>query len=318
MGGSVVEGVGCIQHQEGIETDLVGRDCSWPARLQAFVNTLLGYDAVQIVNIAQGGTGTSQALAIIKYWMYPPQLEGNPPDVIIHAFGSNDSHLGELPPTEMERIMELHQQGTFRLNQFIQSVFQSHSCPSPIILHLDDYFGGHQQGSLLGDFTYRMILKEVAGWYGNMAVSSAQVVDEFVYPDAIGETAFSPKWFIRRMGPTAGLYNENVHFGYGGHLAVVWTWAYSALKAAIQFCNDKDWEHHREENGKEHFGNPIRRETFTKENVHRVKGFMPPPLDYGMDLRNISEAMLDERSRQEEHCQTVSESPPCIMAFVAG
>ncbi|KAG7370599.1 hypothetical protein IV203_019169 [Nitzschia inconspicua] len=318
MGGSVVEGVGCVQHQEGIEKDLVGRDCSWTARLEAFVNEMFGYDAVQIVNIAQGGTGTNQALSIVKYWMYPPQFEGKAPDIIIHAFGSNDSHLGEIPPTEKERILELHQQDTFRLNQFIQSVFASHPCPSPIVVHLDDYVGGHRQGALLGDFTYRMILKEVTGWYGNMAVSSAQVVDEFIYPDTMGETAFSPKWYIKQRGPTAGLYNENVHFGYGGHLAVVWTWAYSALKAAIRFCNDKDWERHREENAQKYFGNPIKRESFVKENVHRVKDYLPPPLDYDMDLQNISQAMLMEKTRQEEHCQAISESPPCIMAFVAG
>lgn len=319
MGGSVVEGVGCIQHQEGIERDLVGRDCAWPARLEAFVNSMLGYDAIQVVNIAQGGTGTSQALSIVKYWMYPTQLEGNAPDIIIHAFGSNDSHLGEVPPTERERIMQLHQQGTERLNQFIQSVFKSHACPTPIVLHLDDYFGGHRQGALLGDFTYRMILKEVAGWYGNMAVSSAQVVDGFIYPDTMGETAFSPKWYIKQRGPTKGQYNENVHFGFGGHLAVVWTWAYSALKAAVHFCNDKDWEQHRSENEQKQFGNPTRkRDSFTKDNVHLVKDFMPPPLNYDMDLQNISRAMLLERKRQVYHCATISESPPCTMAFTAG
>jgi hypothetical protein len=318
MGGSVVEGVGCIQHQEGIEQDLLGRDCAWPARLQAFVNHILGYNAIQVVNIAKGGTGTDQALSIIKYWMYLPLFGGNVPDIIVHAFGSNDSHLGEVPPTEQARIIELHQQATRRLNNFVQSVLHSHPCPSPIVVHLDDYFGGHRQGALLGDFTYRMVLKELAGWYGNMAVSSAQVVDEFVYPDTMGEIAFSPRWSIMQRGHRAGLYKENVHFGYGGHLAIIWTWAYSALKAALAFCNDKDWEQHRTEHAKYHFGNPILRESFIRENVHRVKDYNPPPLDYSMDLQNISAAMLTERSRQELRCQTVSESPPCVMAFVAG
>jgi hypothetical protein len=318
MGGSVVEGVGCVQHQEGIEWDLVGQNCAWPARLQAFVNQILGYDAIQVINIAKGGTGTSQALSIIKYWMYLPLFQGNVPDVIIHAFGSNDSHLGIVPPTEHARILELHQQATYRLNDFVQSVFYSHPCPSPLVVHLDDYFGGHRQGALLGDFTYRMVLKEVAGWYGNMAVSSAQVVDELVYPDTLGEIAFSPKWIIKQRGPMAGLYTENVHYGYGGHLAVLWTWAYSALKVALDFCHEKDWEQHRTEHAKNHFGNPIQRGSFIRENVHRVKGYMPPPLDYSMDLRNISAAMLAERSRQDVRCQNMPQSPPCIMAFVAG
>jgi hypothetical protein len=137
VGGSVTEGVDCQQ----MDT-IVGRACSWPARLESFINRFLGYDAVQITNIAQGGTNTDQALNIIKYWIYPTQLQDKAPDVIIHAFGANDSHLGSVPSEERERIMQLHEQGVRRLNDFIHTVQRSHSCPTPIVIHLDDYFGG--------------------------------------------------------------------------------------------------------------------------------------------------------------------------------
>lgn len=152
MGGSVTEGVGCVQSGA-----VRGRACNWSVRLQSFVNHLLGYDAVRIINIAQGGTGTMQALSIVKYWIYPMQLEGKMPDVIVHAFGSNDSHLGPGARTEEGRLSELFRQGVDSLNLFTQAVLRSHPCPTPMIVHLDDYYGGHKQGALLGDFTYRMV-----------------------------------------------------------------------------------------------------------------------------------------------------------------
>ena len=69
MGGSVAEGVGCNQElpSKGDEPEeITGRDCNWSMRLEQFVNTALGYEGVEIVNIAQGGTATDQALTLIK------------------------------------------------------------------------------------------------------------------------------------------------------------------------------------------------------------------------------------------------------------
>jgi hypothetical protein len=321
MGGSVAEGVGCEQMKaDGTTRESKGRGCSWPGRVESFVNNLLGYDAVQVTNIAQGGTSTSQALSIIKYWMYPKKLNGAVPDIIIHAFGSNDSHLGSVPGTEMERIIQLHEQGVSRLNAYIQAVQKSHPCPTPIVIHLDDYFSGHQQGALIGDFTYRMILKEVAGWYRNMAVSSAQVVDDYVYPDPMNEGAFSPPWRPAQRGPQKGKIVGNVHFGFPGHLAILWTWMYSSLKAAVQFCNDKDWEEHQENKVKRFFGSSDapERSSFTNGMVHNLRGVNPPPLDYELDLENISQKWREEKVRQENHCKTVSKNNPCVMAWVAG
>ena len=321
MGGSVVEGVGCKQTKSDNTTiEGFGRDCSWPGRVESFVNNFLGYDAIKVINIAQGGTGTAQALSIIKYWMYPEQLKGAVPDIIIHAFGSNDSHLGSVPDTEMERIKELHEQGVSRLNAYIQAVQRSHPCPTPIVIHLDDYFAGHQQGAFIGDFTYRMILKEVAGWYHNMAVSSAQVVDDYIYPDPMKENAFSPGWRPNKRGSRKGKIGENVHFDFPGHLAVLWTWMYSSLKVAVQFCNDKDWEQHQENKVKHVFGssNAPGRSSFTNDMVHSLRGVNPPPLDYQLELEDISQKWQEEKVRQENHCKTVSKNNPCVMAWVAG
>jgi hypothetical protein len=70
MGGSVTEGVGCEQplsrDKDGKEQQVRGRDCNWSVRLEEFLNKALGYDGIKIVNIAQGGTGTSQAMALVR------------------------------------------------------------------------------------------------------------------------------------------------------------------------------------------------------------------------------------------------------------
>jgi lysophospholipase L1-like esterase len=232
VGGSVTEGVGCDQ-----DGRIKGRACNWSVRLESFVNNILGFHAVKVFNIANGGTNTEQALSLIKYWMYPDDL-GGPPDIIIHAYGANDSNSGKVNE-EVDRIQVLFSQVLNRLNWFTATVFQSHACPAPIIFHLDDFVGGHNQGGIIGDVTYRIILREVAGWYQNFAVSSARVVSPFIYPDTQGETTFSPAW---RYKPGHKTYEQNCHFGWVGHQAIVWSWAYSFLEVLFNFCDEQDWK----------------------------------------------------------------------------
>ena len=326
MGGSVTEGVEC--EQQTVNGLLIGRNCSWPVRLESFLNTFLGYDAVRVVNVAQGGTNSDQALSVIKYWMYPTIKDDDDssdasdgkqkmfvPDIIVHAFGSNDSHLGNIEATERERIKLLHEQGTKRLNHFVQTVQRAHACPTPVLVHLDDYFGGHDQGALIGDFTYRMVLKEVAGWYGNLAVSSAQVVDDFIYPDTKGEVTFSPRYRLSQNGH----YVEEVHFGYAGHVAILWSWVYGAVQATFHFCNSQDWDDQQHDKSKVTDGPMTSAEpSIVRPNVNHLRTVVPPPLDYKLSLHNVTDAWQREKERQEQHCETISQIPPCALAWVAG
>lgn len=232
LGGSVTEGVGCDQiipsplpdsdkkQERQSEKHVRGRACNWSVRLEQLVNSILGYNGVQIINVAQGGTATSQAIALVKYWIYPAQLEGKAPDVIIHAFGSNDSFLGMHNGDEKSRIHAVFENNVENLNRFVRTVFSAHSCPMPIIIHLDDYFAGHRQGAFLGDFTFRRVLTMISKWYGNLAVSSARVIGPLVYVDPLGEKDISPPWYIKKRGAWIGRMNEDPHFPYLGHQIV--------------------------------------------------------------------------------------------------
>ena len=159
-------------------------------------------------------------MALVKYWIYPARLGGKAPDVIIHAFGSNDSFLGAFTGDEHSRIKKIFDNNVYILNAFVRTVFSAHSCPMPIIIHLDDYFAGHRQGAFLGDFTFRRVLSMISKWYGNLAISSASVFGPLVYVDPVGEKHISPQWHISKRGKHKGYLNENVHFPYLGHQVV--------------------------------------------------------------------------------------------------
>ena len=47
-------------------------ECSWSSRLESFVNLLLGYDAIRVVNVAQGGTRSDHGKILLKYQLTFP------------------------------------------------------------------------------------------------------------------------------------------------------------------------------------------------------------------------------------------------------
>jgi hypothetical protein len=308
VGGSVTEGAGCDQGGQ-----IIGRACNWSVRLESFVNNILGFHAIKVYNIASGGTNTGQALSLIKYWMYPDDL-GGPPDIIIHAYGANDSNIGHLIPNEVERIQALFTQVLDRLNQFTATVFQSHACPTPIIFHLDDYIGGLSQGGIVGDVTYRIILREVAGWYQNFAVSSARVVSPLIYPDTLGETAFSPPW--KYYKGSSKTYQGNCHFGWGGHQAIVWSWAYSFLEVLFNFCDEQDWKAAYKTQEEEIAQDRASLITTQAKELGQVA---PPPLDMWLRVEDVSTKWKDQAEIQQQHCNnTLGTENPCAMAWIVG
>jgi hypothetical protein len=308
LGGSVTEGVGCEQSGK-----IKGRSCNWSVRLESFVNSMLGFDAIKVYNIASGGTSTMQAVSLVKYWMYPDAMKG-PPDVIIHAYGANDSNLGNVKRTELERVQGLFIHVLKALNAFTQQVYKAHPCPLPIVFHLDDYVGTHSQGGVLGDNTYRMVLRQVAGWYQNFAVSSAHALEPLIYPDTLGDQVFSPKWQIGKKGSSPS-YGENCHFGWPGHQAIVWSWAYSFVDVVINFCDAQDWERKYQtiEAGM------TDRKSLVTSAAKELSQVAPPPLDDSLRLEDVSLKWTEEAENQRAHCkETVNTTSPCSMAWIAG
>jgi len=309
-------------------------DCNWSIRLESFMNLMLGYDAIRVINIAQGGTNSKEGSLLVKYQLSFPddwnevkrmadgdnsdsaatEIITGPPDIIIHAYGTNDANGGS-NKNEAERIKNTHQSVTTRLNGFVEAVKKSFGgeCQQhvPILFFLDDYNGGFFQGSILGDRTYRMVLRELSDWYSLMAVSSAKVIENLVYPDVFGEQniSFAPKqWdYKTRRG--------NPHFPYTAHIVVVWSWAYSALASAVKYCNTVELQEHENQ----HQQNSVSNDNPKDKRQQRIQ---VPVLDYSLEMHNVSDALKQQKTLQEKSCRqdssnNINQSKICAMAWIA-
>ena len=318
MGGSVTEGVGCQQSKE-----INGRTCNWSVRMQHLVNDLLGFQGVEVHNIANGGTNTAQALSLVRYWLYPNQVLPAGPDIIVHGFAVNDCHVGSATESDpWDHAKKLVKQGVERLNSFVKEVYYSKPCPEPpIIFFLDEYIGTHNQASTMGDVIYNMIMTRMATWHQNLAVTSNDIIREFVYMDVMNEKIFSPAW---RKGKN-GHFRENPHFGWGGHQMITWAWAYAFLDSMVNYC-DTDWKEGYN-NDTQAFG-AERKSTHTETikklvQLHEENTVLRPPLGPGIFLEDISDFW--EKSAAEFKARNCSNStnqvaaaPPCMFAWISG
>jgi hypothetical protein len=313
-------------------------ECNWSVRLESFVNSMLGYDAIRVVNIAQGGTDTKHGSLLVKYQLLFPDDWGKmkrasdhpitgPPDIIIHAYGTNDSGNPLIKP-EAKRIQFVHQRVTKGLNVFIETLKESFGgeCQQniPVLLFLDDYNGGFFRGSILGDRTYRMVLREISEWYSSMAVSSAKVIEQFVFPDVFGKQneqniSFAPKGWEN----TYKTRHMNPHFPYTGHIAVVWSLAYSALTLAVNYCNNVELQERQKQHQQISASNDGAngKQQRIQEVLHSLQS---PVFDYGLQLHNVSDALKQEKILQEKKCRQDSSnnnnnkgSARCAMAWIA-
>ena len=324
-------------------------ECNWSVRLESFVNSMLGYDAIRVVNIAQGGTDTNHGSLLVKYQLsFPDDWDAEkrasddiisataiaahpvtgPPDIIIHAYGTNDSGSPRTIKSEAQRIQYLHETATKRLNGFIETVKESFGgeCQQnmPVLLFLDDYNGGFFKGSILGDRTYRMVLREISEWYSSMAISSAKVIEQLVFPDVFGKQneqniSFAPKGWEN----TYRTKQMNPHFPYTGHIAVVWSWAYSALTSAVNYCNNLELQERQKQHQQISASNDG-----AKDKQQRIQevlhSFQTPVLDYGLKLHNVSDALKQGKILQERKCRQDSSNnnnnkgaARCAMAWIA-
>lgn len=320
LGGSVTEGRGC--KEDAFFAGGNNRQCAWPFRLQPFLNNLLGYDAVQVINAASGGTGSGQGSRLIKYWMYPPQVLPDGPDIIINGYGMNDSFLwGALDFPEFERVNMKFQGILDAINNFVTTIYEAHPCTHPMIIYLDDYLGTHRQGNLIYDQMYNTVMSLVTKWYRLLAVSSADVVRRVVLADT-SETMYTPKWTMN-----GGRYKEEVHFGAGGHMLILWTLAYGILDAVTTYCDDERWQLERRgaltndtKTTEDMSASPF---TFNTHAKDLADSSLPPPLTNDTMLEKISKQWTDLAKSKQEKCSDENQAKqlsgtPCVFAFIAG
>jgi hypothetical protein len=315
FGGSVAEGSGCehfppeikmrMPHWRKIAQAIKGQACAWPYRLQRLADYFLGQGVVVVHNLAVGGTNSRQAQPVISYWLYPSDspLKDRGPDVIVNAYSANDN-LQDWKVTNATGDFT-HFHNTLNMTHgFVQTALRSRPCHDPPVVYFVDEYFGNQHELLLGEDIRHEAVQLISDQAKFGYISSAFAARPLVHADT-GETIFSASWY---RGPKRV---RDVHFRMPGHVYVSWVFAYSVLKAAVDFCEDQQF--HNED---------LRSSSVLKGPQTLVQSDFSPDLTSGVSWSSVSshwnEREVGRLSKEDEFCQnSTSNEKPCQFAFVA-
>ena len=317
VGGSVTVGRGCPKPPPGFPAGPNNPRCAWAPRLQDFINQLVGFELLQVHNLAVGGTGLTMATPLVKYWLYPPALLPEGPDVIISAYATNQefTYPYRADTTNSTKFADTSRQ---TVQEFLQAVNQARPCDArpPLVIFLDDYLG-NQQDRILGETTYNKIVTELADWYGNVLhVSYADVVRRFVYANT-DHALFTPAWPRGKNGDTA----VEVHFGMVGHVVITWVLGFALLDLVASYCENQAFVHDVASRLTQNSSSSLA--LVDQGILHRINNVLPPPLTKDTTLSSISQQWKQvedlQRINQQENCNEPDfGKPPCAFAFLAG
>ena len=231
MGGSVSLGVLCNKNPQEIKAGRFFRiPCAWPWRLNHLINDLLGFEAVHIENISQGGLNTKIGELILDFKLFPDAFLPDGPDVIINAFSSNDMHI--LTMNDASSMNLTLSDALFEMNQnFIRKALSIRPQNPPLLVYLDDYLG-NEQDKIMELMSFHNVISELSSYYPMMFVSYADAVRHLVY-GSVEETWFSSPW-VGKEG-----WERQIHPGMGMHMSVPWVFAFNILDLIVSFCNEE-------------------------------------------------------------------------------
>jgi hypothetical protein len=216
LGGSDTEGNGCERASVHVpKNSMMGNPtyCAWPYRLEAFVNALVGIPILQVVNMGEEGTSTTAKSPLLKYWMYPPPLLPEGPDVIIHAYRAHDvlpfEHANESLTEALHRELET----------LTDAVQLARPCGDPpLVIHMADT--EIDKSSVLTGRDSKML-----------------VVD---YVDAVQKVAAVDGGLMTQQedkhNKPSSSSSSLLDFGMAAHLAMMWILAYNLGDAVIDHC----------------------------------------------------------------------------------
>ncbi len=226
MGGSVTMGVFCQTNPVQETSRFTRRSCAWPTRLGHFLNHLFE-DMVNVNMITLGGTNTESAIRIWDYALFPSDMPH--PDIVIHAYSTNDMHV--LSENEAIKRGITLEDMIMQVNQdFVRTILRPpSSCkdrPTPLLLYYDDYIGNEQR-DILKTNSFGRAAQTLSNYYGFGLISYADAVRDLVYSDT------SEDWFSPNQWP-----ERQVHPGMGMHISSMWFVAYNLLNIASAYCSD--------------------------------------------------------------------------------
>lgn len=138
VGGTFAEGEGCSTASVSVPEGSIMANptfCAWPYRFQAFLNSMLGVDWVEVTNLAEEGTDTGFMIPLMRNWIYPKSLLPHGPDIIVNAYGRYDYE----SYGDAGTILNLKETIKAEMDTFIRAVQVSHPCGTPpLVIHMDD------------------------------------------------------------------------------------------------------------------------------------------------------------------------------------
>ena len=254
LGGSVVAGSGCID-PEGDNTPtrqaLVHSNatyphrnipCAWPARFERLVNQIVGWKALDVRSYAIGGLSTRSAVAAFINTHKSPWAD--PPDILIHAFSTNDMSPLFLTGSRATSTAEMERARQRHLEDFIRAVQKQ--CSPPLLLLLNDVsvlphattVSASPDGNPVPDFGSRL-MHDLAAHYGLFFIDYGSMVRPHVLAQP-QEQVFGPLWNASRKTPFQH------HPTWTAHAAIALTLAYNVAHAFIDSCQ----QHVEAEGGK--------------------------------------------------------------------
>lgn len=319
LGGSVTMGVLCHNNPVQVTSRFSRRNCAWPTRLEQFLNVLTD-DLVDLQMITLGGTNTESAIRIWDYALFPSDMPH--PDIVIHAYSTNDMHV--LSENEAKNRGITLEDMIMEVNQlFIRTILKPQKdCkdrPPPLLLYFDDYVGNEQR-ELLKTHSFARAAHSLASYYGFGLISYADAVRHLIYADT------SEDWFSPNDWP-----ERQVHPGMGMHISAMWIVAFNMLNIATSYCASFDLEremtHHVKGASKLEYvsknGLPVLRNDKKLAGEPRAApDILPPELNTNTSLNDISskwQSDLESSSFDASSCKANHPiEKPCLFSWVGG
>jgi len=322
MGGSVVVGVNCrsVLQKMGISLNMPNKLCSWPMRLESFINNILGGDVVEVTKVAMGGTNTETANLILQYGLLPDRH----PDVLIHAYSTNDMYYYTLQSAQHNNITLREE--TFELVQtFVRLILKRSHCQNatrPLLIHVDDYLG-NEQYKIYKTTEYSQGIQVLVNYYGFASLSYADAVRDWVYADT-RETWLSPPGWYKN-----GKYEKEIHPTMAMHLSMAWMVAYNSWNMASTYCSmttnqqsqqnaSGEIEYHATADG---FPPLTNQHVVPSPKPRHVHQSLPPLVTQDLSLEHVSslwENATDAAAKKtQEDCLDESQSP-CLFGWILG
>jgi hypothetical protein len=238
FGGPTVVGNGCHRANVAIPHGSImayPTFCAFPYRLEKFINSVLlpptvlkqlrrtlaglslgggtvtkeEFKLVEVINLAEEGTGTDYSSAIVRNRMYPPSYSndqsgttgygGGPPDLVIDAYGID--YYGKEATATTSNMYSNRAGGS----QLPSKCLKENRKPPPVVL--------------------RVVLEE----------DTASILTSIVVGDAVDDVE-EGELLLPNITSSKGGNDDSGSFGMAGHMATSWTIALNLASLAISHC----------------------------------------------------------------------------------